>query len=317
MMFARFAVVLSLFASVTFAQEYPVKPIRFIVPYPAGGVTDIAARLVAPKMGAILGQTVIVENLPGAGGVVATNALARMAPDGYNIGVVFDSFPINQYLYKGVTHDPLKDFAPISLMVRSTQLLMVHPSKGIRNIAELIQMGKEKNKVFFATPGAASSSRLSAELLKDSAGIDITMVFYKGGAPALNDLLGGQVTGMIASMSPLITPHVQAGKLIAIGVSSPKRHAQFPQVPSISDTLPGFEVHSWTGMVAPAGTPTAILDKLHNALLQALNNSEVRGKLTGTGAEVVGSTRNEFADFLVRESSKWGKIIKDRGITVD
>ncbi len=316
MMFARFAVVLSLFASVTFAQEYPVKPIRIIVPYPPGGVTDIAARLVAPKMGEILGQTVIVENLPAAGGVVATNALARMAPDGYNIGAMFDSFATNPYMYKGVTHDPLKDFAPISLMLRNPQLLVVHPSKGIRNIAELIQMGKEKNKVFFATPGAASSSRLSAELLKDSAGIDITMVSYRGGAPALNDLLGGQVTGMIVSMS-LVAPHVQAGKLIAIGVSSPKRHAQFPQVPSISDTLPGFEVQSWTGMVAPAGTPTAILDKLHNALLRALNDPQVREKLTGAGAEVVGSTRNEFADFLVRESSKWGKIIKDRGITVD
>jgi tripartite-type tricarboxylate transporter receptor subunit TctC len=286
------------------------------VPYPPGGVSDVATRLVAPKMSEILGQPIIIENQPAAGGVVATNALARSAPDGYNLGVVFDSFATNPFLYKGVTHDTLKDFAPISLMVRSPQLLVVHPSKGIKNMQDLLAQGKEKNKVFFSAPGAGTSSRLSAELLKSKGNIDITLVYYRGGAAALNDLLGGQVTGMIASMA-LVFPHVQSGKLLAIGVSSPNRSPKINNVPPIADTLPGFEAQSWTGMIAPAGTPKPIIDKVHAALLKALASPELREKLGSQGVEVVGGTQTEFADWLALESQRWGKVIKDRNITIE
>lgn len=298
------------------AQDYPRKPIRVVVPYPPGGVTDIAARVVAPRMGETLGQPLIVENQPAAGGVVGTNALARAAPDGHTLGVVFDSFATNPYLYKGVTHDPLKDFAPISLMVRSAQLLVVHPAKGIRTLQDLLAQGKEKNRLFFSTPGAGTSSRLSAELFKSMANIDITLVSFRGGAPALNDLLGGQVTGMIASMA-LVLPHVQSGKLIALGVSSPTRSPQISTVAPIADTLPGFEAQSWTGMIAPAGTPRPTLDRLHAAVVKALASPEVGEKLAGQGVEVVGSTQAEFGEWLVRETQRWSRIIRERHITVE
>ena len=306
----------ALVSSLALAQDYPRKPIRIVVPYPPGGVTDVAARLVAPRMGETLGQPLIVENQPAAGGVVGTNALARSAPDGYNLGVVFDSFATNPWLYKGVTHDPLKDFAPISLMVRSPQLLVVHPGKGIRTIQDLLAQGKEKNRLFFSTPGAGTSSRLSAELFKSMANIDITLVSFRGGAPALNDLLGGQVTGMIASMA-LVLPHVQSGKLIALGVSSPTRSPQIGSVAPIADTLPGFDAQSWTGMIAPAGTPRPILDRLHAAVVKALASPEVREKLAGQGVEVVGSTQAEFGEWLARETQRWSRIIRERNITVE
>ena len=312
----KLCVLLVLVSGLAWAQDYPTKPIRIVVPYPPGGVTDVAARLVAPKMSETLGQPIIIENQPAAGGVVATNALARSAPDGYNLGVVFDSFATNPYLYKGVTHDPLKDFVPISLMVRSPQLLVVHPGKGIKTIQDLLAQGKEKNKVFFSTPGAGTSSRLSAELLKSTANIDITLVSYRGGAAALNDLLGGQVTGMIASMA-LVLPHVQSGKLVPLGVSSPQRSPQISSVAPIAETLPGFEAQSWTGMIAPVGTPKPILDKLHAALIKALASPDVREKLAGQGVEVVGGTQAEFADWLAKESLRWGKVIKERNITVE
>jgi tripartite-type tricarboxylate transporter receptor subunit TctC len=201
-------------------------------------------------------------------------------------------------------------------MVRSPQLLVVHPGKGIKTIQDLLAQGKEKNKVFFSTPGAGTSSRLSAELLKSTANIDITLVSYRGGAAALNDLLGGQVTGMIASMA-LVLPHVQSGKLVPLGVSSPQRSPQISSVAPIADTLPGFEAQSWTGMIAPVGTPKPILDKLHAALIKALASPDVREKLAGQGVEVVGGTQAEFADWLAKESLRWGKVIKERNITVE
>jgi len=313
---ALLLLLLALVAGTALAQDYPRKPIRIVVPYPPGGVTDLAARLVAPRMGETLGQPLIVENQPAAGGVVGTNALARSAPDGYTLGVVFDSFATNPWLYKGVTHDPIKDFAPISLMVRSPQLLVVHPGKGIRTIQDLLAQGKEKNRLFFSTPGAGTSSRLSSELFKSMANIDITLVSFRGGAPALNDLLGGQVTGMIASMA-LVLPHVQSGKLIALGVSSPTRAAQVGNVPPIADTLPGFDAQSWTGMIAPTGTPRPILDRLHAAVVKALASPEVREKLAGQGVEVVGSTQAEFGEWLARETQRWSRIIRERNITVE
>ncbi len=251
------------------AGDFPQRLIRIVVPYPPGGVTDVAARLVAPRMAETLGQPVVVENIAAAGGVVATNSLAKAPADGYTLGVVFDSFVTNPFLYKGVAHDPLKDFAPVSLMVRSPQLLVVNAQSGITNITDFLRAAREPNRVMFSTPGAGTSSRLSAELLKATAGLDISLISYRGGAQALNDLLGGQVTGMIASMS-LVLPHVKTGRLIALGVSSPQRSAQVPDVAPISDSIPGFEAQSWTGMIAPIGTPAIVLDKLHGAVSRAL-----------------------------------------------
>jgi len=304
-------------SAVAAAQDYPSKPIKIVVPYPSGGVTDVATRMVATKMSDTLGQPIIVENQAAAGGVVATNAVARMTPDGYTLMAAFDSFATNPFMYKGVQHDPIKDFAPIALMVRSPQLLVIHPQIGAKNIQEFIRIAKEKgDRIAFSTPGAGTSSRLSSELFKQLADVDITLVTYKGGAPALNDLLGGQVAGMIASMS-LVLSHVQQGRLVAIGVSSPRRIQQLPNVPTIAETFPGFEAQSWTGMVAPAGTPRPIIDRVHGALIKALASPDVREKLTAQGVEIVGGTPEAFGEWIARESARWGAVIRQRKITIE
>ena len=299
------------------AQDYPSRPIRITVPYAAGGVTDIVTRLVTPKMSEVLGQPIVVENVPSAGGVPGTNTVARAAPDGYHLIAAFDSFATNPFLYQGVQHDPIKDFAPISLMVRSPQLLVVHASVGAQTLADLVRIAKEKgDRIAFATAGAGTSSRLSTELFKEMAGLDLTLVQYRGGAPALNDVIGGQVAGMIASIS-LVFPHVQRGRLVALGVSSAKRSPQAPNVPTIGETYPGFEAQSWTGMLAPAGTPRPVLDRLHDAVTKALAIPEVREKLASQGVEIVASSPEVFRDWIRAESQKWGRVIRERKITLE
>ncbi len=313
----NFIALLMACSSCLFAQDYPTKPIKMIVPYPPGGVTDMATRAVSAKMSEAFGQAIIVENQPAAGGVVATNAMAKMPADGYTLMSAFDSFATNPFMYKGVQHDPLKDFAPISLMVKSPQVLVVFPGTGIKNMADLLKMARAKADHFsFATPGAGTSSRLSTELFKQYAGIDSTLVTYKGGSQAMTDLLGGQVNAMIVSVS-LVLQHIQSGRLTPIAVSSSKRIAQLPDVPPIADTFPGFEAQSWTGMVAPVGTPKAIIDKLNAALLKALNSSEFKEKFTSQGVEVVGSSPDGFADWMNKESLKWSQVIKQRKISIE
>ncbi|MEI6768084.1 MAG: tripartite tricarboxylate transporter substrate binding protein [Betaproteobacteria bacterium] len=312
-----FTALLLAYSSCLFAQDYPNKPIKMIVPYPPGGVTDMATRAVSAKMSEAFGQAIIVENQPAAGGVVATNAMAKMPADGYTLMSAFDSFATNPFMYKGVQHDPLKDFAPISLMVKSPQVLVVFPGTGIKNMADLLKMSRAKADHFsFATPGAGTSSRLSTELFKQYAGIDSTLVTYKGGSQAMTDLLGGQVNAMIVSVS-LVLQHIQSGRLTPIAVSSSKRIAQLPDVPPIADTFPGFEAQSWTGMVAPAGTPKAIIDKLNAALVKALNSSEFKEKFTSQGVEIVGSSPEGFADWMNKESLKWSQVIKQRKISIE
>ena len=312
-----FTALLLAYSSCLFAQDYPNKPIKMIVPYPPGGVTDMATRAVSAKMSEAFGQAIIVENQPAAGGVVATNAMAKMPADGYTLMSAFDSFATNPFMYKGVQHDPLKDFAPISLMVKSPQVLVVFPGTGIKNMADLLKMSRAKADHFsFATPGAGTSSRLSTELFKQYAGIDSTLVTYKGGSQAMTDLLGGQVNAMIVSVS-LVLQHIQSGRLTPIAVSSSKRIAQLPDVPPIADTFPGFEAQSWTGMVAPVGTPKAIIDKLNAALVKALNSSEFKEKFTSQGVEIVGSSPEGFADWMNKESLKWSQVIKQRKISIE
>jgi hypothetical protein len=305
------------YTSLVFGQDYPVKPIKMIVPYPPGGVTDMATRAVSAKMSEAFGQAIIVENQPAAGGVVATNAVAKMPADGYTLLSAFDSFATNPFMYKGIQHDPLKDFAPISLMVKSPQVLVVFPGTGIKNMADLLKTAKAKADHFsFATPGAGTSSRLSTELFKQYAGIDSTLVTYKGGSQAMTDLLGGQVNAMIVSVS-LVLQHIQSGRLTPLAVSSAKRIAQLPDVPPIADTFAGFEAQSWTGMLAPAGTPKAVIDKLNAALVKALNSSDFKEKFTSQGVEVVGSSPEAFADWMNKESLKWSQVIKQRKITIE
>jgi len=299
------------------AEDYPSHPIKIVVPYPAGGVTDLVARAVGAKMSEQFAQPVIVENQPAAGGVVGTNAMAKAPADGYTLLCAFDSFATNPFMYKTVQHDPLKDFAPISLMVKSPQVLVVYPGTGIKNMADLLRVAKEQGERFaFATPGAGTSSRLSTELLKQYGALDSTIVSYKGGSQAITDLMGGQVSAMIVSAN-LVMTHIQSGRLRAVGVSTLKPIHLLPEVAPIAKTFAGFEAQSWSGMLVPTGTPRPIIDKLNVAINKALASPDLRDKFSSQGAEILGTTPEEFAQWMQKESSKWSAVIKQRNIHLE
>jgi tripartite-type tricarboxylate transporter receptor subunit TctC len=299
------------------AQEYPNKRITVIVPNTAGGAIDVAARLVQPKLAEYLGQTVVIENRVAAGGVLATNQVAQAAPDGYTLLAVFDSFITNPHLYSGVQYDPVKSFAPISLMIRTPQVLIVHPSLPVRTVKEYVALAKSKGPALsHATAGAGTSSRLSFELLKQVSGIDSTAIHYKGGAPALTDVLGGHVPVMIIQMGGVMQ-QIRQGKVVPLAVSSAKRSPLLPNVPTIADTYPGFEAQSWVGLLAPAGTPAPIVDRLSAALVKALTAPEVSERYAGQGSEIVASTPDAFGAWIRLQSATWGRVIRERKITLD
>jgi tripartite-type tricarboxylate transporter receptor subunit TctC len=298
------------------APEYPVKPIRVIVPNSAGGATDIAARIVATPLAAVLGQPLIVDNRVGAGGVLGTNAASEAAPDGYTLLVVFDSLTTNPFLFAGVRYEPAKDFAPIGLIARSPQALVVNPQVPAKTVAEFVALARERGvNLPFATAGAGTSSRLSLELFKKTAGIDPTEVHYKGGSPAINDLLGGTVSAMIVNLG-VVSQQIEHGRLVALGVTSPHRSSLFPKIPAIAETYPGFEAEGWVGLLAPAGTPAPVIERLHGALGEVLGQPEVRSRFAAQGAEVASGTPGQFSELIRAETIKWGDIIRSQHITV-
>jgi tripartite-type tricarboxylate transporter receptor subunit TctC len=299
------------------APPYPSKRIVLVVPNTAGGAIDVAARLVAPKLAESLGQQIVVENRVAAGGVLATNQVAQAPSDGYTLLAVFDSFVTNPYLFNGVQYDAVKSFAPISLMIRTPQVLIVHPSLPVRTLKDFVALAKGQGPALtHATAGPGTSSRLSFELLKEVAGINTTAVHYKGGAPALVDVLGGHVPVMIIQLGGAIQ-QVKQGKLVALAVSSARRAAQLPNIPTISETYHGFEAQSWVGLLAPAATPAPVIDRLNGALSKALGTPEVREKYLAQGSEVVASTPEAFGAWIRSESAKWGRVIRERKITLD
>jgi tripartite-type tricarboxylate transporter receptor subunit TctC len=303
------------------AQDYPVRPIRLIVPIPPGGALDTTARIVVPRFSEAIGQPVVIENRVAAGGVMGTMQAAQAAPDGYTLLMIFDSFATNPSLYKAAQYDPVKDFFPIMLISRSPQVLLLHPDVPARSMKEflsLVRSAGTKNGagMDFATAGPGTSSRFSLELFKQVAQVDLTAVHYKGGAPAMTDLLGGQVKGMIVQVS-LAIPHLKRGKLIAVAVSSAKRTPLLADVPPISDTFPGFEAQGWTGILAPAATPRSIVNKLNAALKTALAQPDVMERLEAQGSEVVGSTPEVFGTWIRGEAEKWSRIIRDLKLTLD
>jgi len=299
------------------AQAYPSKPLRMLVPFAPGGVSDIVARLVSPRLAEALGQSVVVENRVGAGGVIATELAAKAAPDGYTLLTVFDNFAANPYLYKSATYDPVKDFASIGQAVRSRIVVVVNPRLGVKTLDELVRLSNSrKDPMTYASAGGGTSSHLIAELLKLTTGIAATAVHYKGGAPAITDLLGGQVDMMVATMS-IALPHVRAGKLNAIAVTSSNRTSLLPGVPAVGETYPGFEAQSWVGFVAPAGTPRAIITRLNAELGKAVAMPQVREKLEGLGFEVALGTPEAFGEWIASESVRWSRVIRERRITVE
>ncbi|WPH14830.1 tripartite tricarboxylate transporter substrate binding protein [Variovorax paradoxus] len=300
------------------AGSFPDKPIRIVVPFPPGGATDAAARLVAVKMGEHWGQPVVVDNRAGAGGNVGSDLVAKAPPDGYTLVMgVTGSHAINTSLYSRMPYDPVADFVAISQVAVVPNVLVVHPSVPAKNLAELVALAKkEPGKLNYASLGNGTAAHLGMEMLKSEAGVDIAHVPYKGSAPAVSDLLAGQVQMMVDGL-PSALPHVKAGKLRAIALTSLRRAPSLPELPTIAETYPGFYADAWSGLFAPKGTPQPVVDKLSAEVQRILKLPEVREKLTALGAEPVGSTQAEFTAHVKREIEKWAKVVKTSGAKVD
>ena len=316
------AVALSAFAAASFAQTYPNRPVRLVVPFPAGGTTDILARAMAQKLSESLGQTFVVDNRPGAGGNIGSDVVAKSAPDGYTLlmGTV-GTHAINPGLYPKMPYDHIKDFAPVVLVAGVPNVLVVNPNVPVKSVAELVTLARDKpGTINFASSGSGTSIHLSGELFKSLTGTQITHVPYKGSSPALTDLIGGQVQIMFDNL-PSALPHIRGGKLRAIALTSSKRAPALPELPTIAESgipsLAGFEASSWFGIFAPAGTPRDIVTKINSEANKALQSAEMKEKLLAQGAEAVGNTPDYFVDYIRAETAKWAKVVKDSGAKVD
>ncbi len=299
------------------AQHYPGRPIRLIVPNAHAGLADISARLVAAKLTEILGQQIIVDNRAGAGGTIGTALAVRAAPDGYTLLAVFDSHATNPHLFRNIEYNTLTDLAPVSLLVRGPILLAVHPRLGVKSVQEIVQLARSKpDAINFATVGPGSPARLLMELLRLEARIAIVNVPYKGAALAVNDLIGGQVDAMFATV-PTLSPHVKSGRLHAIAITSEKRSLAVPGVPTMQETYPGFSAESWVGLLAPAGTPREIIARLNSAVVQALARPDLKARFAELGYETVGSTPPQFDQWIRSEFNRWGRIIREQKITLE
>ncbi|MEO8305601.1 MAG: tripartite tricarboxylate transporter substrate binding protein [Betaproteobacteria bacterium] len=309
------------FAAPAIAQEpaYPTKPIRLVVPFPPGGATDIMARAVAQKLTEAWGQGVVVDNRPGAGGNIGSELVAKAAPDGYTLEMgTVGTHAINSSLYAKMPYDHVKDFAPVVLVAAVPNVLVVNPAVPVNSVQELIAYAKANpGKLNFASSGAGTSIHLSGELFKVMAGVQMTHVPYKGSAPALQDLLGGQVQLMFDNLPPSL-PQIKAGKLRALAVTTPSRSPALPDVPTIAESgLPGFDASSWFGVLAPAGTPPAIIAKLNAEIAKWLASPEAKEKLASVGANAAGGTPEDFARHIQMETAKWAKVVKESGAKVD
>jgi len=309
----------ALLASVSHAQSWPSKPIRWVVPFAPGGTTDILARTIAEKLTIALGKPVIVENNPGAGGGVGATQTAKAAPDGYTImGGTISTHAINASLYKTLPYDPVKDFVPITMIARVPNLLVVNPDVPAKSVKDLIALLKANpGKYTFASSGNGTSQHLSGELFKSMAGVDMQHIPYKGSPPALQDVVGGQVTMTFDNITTA-WPLAKAGKLRALAVTTAKRSPVAPDVPTLAESgLAGYEVGSWQGVFAPAGTPPDVVKRLNAEIVKIINMPDVRAKLEALGAEPVGNSSDEFATIVKSEVAKWAKVVKQSGAHVD
>jgi tripartite-type tricarboxylate transporter receptor subunit TctC len=300
------------------AQGFPARPIRVIVPFPPGGGTDVVARTLAPRMSELVGQPIVVENRAGAGGNIGTEHVARSAPDGYTLLVASAATAINTTLTKNLSWDLRKDFAPVVLLVQNQSLLVAHPSVPVTSVKDLIAMARAKpGQVTYASYGNGSSAHLIAELFKMMAGVDLLHVPYKGAAPAVNDLVGGQVNVIFADVAAIL-PHVKSGKARALGIGSAKRFDGLPDVPTIAEAgVPGFEAGGFLGLVVPAATPPAVIEVLNGAAVKSLATPEVRERLLALASPPVGDTPDQFGRFLGEQVGKWERVIRAGNIKVD
>jgi tripartite-type tricarboxylate transporter receptor subunit TctC len=306
-------------ASTALPQDYPSRPIRIIVPFPAGGTADLLARQIGQTMSGALRQQVVIENRTGAGGNIGADLAAKSKPDGYTLlmGTV-STHAINPNLYQEMPYDPVKDFAPVTMVARMPNLLVVHPSVPASNVAELIALAKARpGALAFASAGNGTTQHLAGELFKKMAGVDMIHVPYKGNAPAVTDLVGGQVQVMFDNI-PISLQQVRAGKLRALAVTGPARSPVLPELPTLAESgLPGYSITSWFGLYAPSGTSPQIIERLNREANKALATAQIRRRLTDQGIEPTGGTPGQFADFMRAELVKWGKIVRESGARVE
>ena len=312
----RYLLLLLLATSALAQDPWPAKPVRIIVPYPAGGVADLLPRIVGEKLSQKWGQPVVIENKPGASGNIGMAEAARAPADGYTMALApAGNLTVNPTLFPNLPFDIAKDFTPVTNLAQVPNVLVAHPSVPAKSFRELVAHAKANpDKLNFASPGDGSGAHLAGELLKLEADVKMVHVPYKGLAPAVNDLLGGQVQVMFAGISTVIQ-HVKSGKLVALAIASPKRSPQLPEVPTVAESgLPGFEVVSWYGIVGRAGTPPAVIRKVQRDMAEALAAEDVRSKLAAQGLEPVGNTPEQFGAMIQAESRKWGDIVRRAGI---
>jgi len=301
------------------AQDYPARPITLMVPFPAGGGVDVVGRIVAEKLSAALGQQVIIDNRGGAAGVIGTRVAAKAAPDGYTLVMTTTgTVAINPTLYVNPGYDPLKDFVPVGLISSTPIVLMSHPSSRVQSLAELIATArKEPGKLDVGTPPAGTSSHLAAELLKAEAGINFTIVTYKGTGPLTTDLLGGHIPLALNVLAPAMS-NLQSGNLRALAVAAAARSSLFPNVPTATEAgLPGFEAVLHYGILAPAGTPRAIVERINKELRAAIGSAEVKARIASDGGDPLPSTPEEFGADIAREGAKWSALIRKLGLRVE
>ena len=293
------------------AQPYPSKPVRIVIPASPGGASDLVGRLVATQLSEMLGQPFIVENRVTSGGIVGTQQVAESPPDGHTLLVTFDTFASNALLFKNLKWDPVRDFAPVMQLCRYPQVLLVHPSLGVRTVKEFVALAKQRGpQLNYASAAPASSSRLAYELFKDIAGIDTVTVHYKGGGPALQDLLSGQVQVMLIQGGGPIPQYVKTGKLVALGISSLAPSKFYPGLPTIAETYPGFETESWVAMLAPAATPRPVIERLHGTLLKMFADAPMRERFEAQGCDIVAGTPEDLGRLVREDQAKWARIVR-------
>jgi tripartite-type tricarboxylate transporter receptor subunit TctC len=299
-------------------QGYPQKPIRYVVPFPAGGIADVFARIIGARLADRWGQPVVVENRAGAGGNIGADLVAKSAPDGYTLLMgSIGTQAVNVSLFRSMPYDPAKDFTAVALVLEAESLLALHPWVAANNPAELIALARaQAGKLTYGSAGLGTTSHLAGELFKSMARVDITHVPYKGNVPAITDLLAGQ-TQMVFATMPTVLPHVKAGKLKGIAVLGASRSPAAPEVPAMAEALPGFEVNNWIGTFGPAGLSTEIAGRLNAEILALMRTPEVQQRLLSEGARHNAMTPAQFSEFVAAETSKWGKLIREVGIRAD